>query len=147
MAIVRTVVAVRRGRGTDCDCLSEGLKGQDFKTTVQCTWQPRDVGAVVTRYRGQQRPPFGSGRPGRRMHRQVCLVALNSGVFLESAAYEGLGVYTEQKLVAVSASCSKGDSGKGPRHSLRVPLYNKRCLHETGNAPHTVSHFDTGPSA
>lgn len=81
------------------------------------------------------------------MHRHVCWLALSSGVFLESPAYEGLGVYIEQKLMAVSTSCSKSDSGKGPCHSLVVPLYNRRCLHQTGNAPHTVSHCDTGPRA
>lgn len=130
--------------GTDCDCLSGGSNSGAFEMTEQGTWQPRDTGAVVAWCRGQHRPPSGSSRPGRRLHGQVCLVALNSGVFLESTAYEGLGVYTEQKLMAVSTSCSKGDSGKGPRHSLTVPLYNNRHLRQTGNAPHTVSHLDTG---
>lgn len=48
MAIISAVVAVRRGPlpGTDCDCLSEGLKSGDSETTVQCTWQPRGTGAV-----------------------------------------------------------------------------------------------------
>lgn len=110
VAIIITVMAVKsrppRG-GTYRDCLSEGLERWDVESGVKCTWQLRDTGAVDTcgteaRIATVSELPAGIRSRScsclcRRTHCPVCLVALNSKLFLESTAYEELGVYIENR--------------------------------------------------
>lgn len=77
-----------------------------FETGVQCPWKPRGTGRAVdthteTRIATESELPAGmflscSCLCGRT-HGPIYLVALNSVLFLESTAYEELGVYAENK--------------------------------------------------
>ena len=83
-----------------------GLERWNFETGVQCPWQLRGAGRTVDTHT-ETRVATDSGLPAwcslscsclcGRTHGPIYLVSFTSTLFLESTAYEELGVYVENK--------------------------------------------------
>ena len=101
-----------------------GLERWNFETGVQSPWQLSGAGRAVDTHT-ETRVPTDSGLPAGcslscsclcgRTHGPIYLVTLTSTLFLESTAYEELGVYVENKswwLLSVPVAKSTQQNNK-----------------------------------